>query len=896
MDKQPLPREVQKWLQSLSLSYRIKNLKRDLGNGYLIAEIISRYPEYKLDIRKFNTGNNEENRNSNWVQLKKLTKLYSEMPLNDEIIDRLNNKAPNQAFETLIALYKYLVKKEEVFIIRKIDETDKFKQYTNELPKHMFPTASKLLKDHEINRIADKKVRNELIWSVLQNHRQQLEGKREMLRDKLFTYNYYNNHYKKKERIYTILNKSDDFLFPETEMRMSNNNISRDTKTINFKTEGSNDSKADINKKEEKVNLIHLINKDFGHVNNNNVFGCLTNNQTLLCKPSLSSDYNVEENFNTIIKKYFVDTDHNIELEFKKYSEEQKEKSKDYLGFFFDKFSLCSEDKLKRIFDVLRQKEQDGKKEESAAVTKFITIISKTLIEIESFLRIITTFIDILQKNMIAFKDILHPALRVCNGVLEKDKLRCETIFLSIGLPILLDVINEKPYFRNYIFEIIYNLITNNKHSHLYVLKSIKSRFIVKSELNFYHMIAKWMEFTTDENLDREVAEFYLKACIRGIKSDCDIIKSKSIYMILIFMRFNEILLKYSEDIFSLTQSFNWEVLSLVLIYCSSTLKKLNIFKEEKDELQEHINLYSNENNQQDQGDQGYNAGMETIEDKNELASKGEASIETDKENLKKEIGGFNQESILPEEVSKQAESMHNEVDKENKSMESKKSNKEALNQEENKNNIEENNEDIENLRENLKFREKDMMQIEAQEKRFLSIIDKIFQIKSPNMTIKIGFIYLADILHYYPNLAIKYMKILVEFKYDQVRKEVLEVVDEDKESEYTMHCYTEKYKTCGAPLLWNPLVIAGIFRDYIQNNELERLEKTHIVIFHSIVINQNFYDEDSDQWLEFYNDLKNYLFMALCEAEFSDIALDICKKFYEFEKIVHILLEVMLL
>lgn len=66
-----IPREVVRWLQTLDLSFPVKQPKRDLSNGYTIAEICSRYwPE--VPMHSFINQLSVKNKESNWFMLRKV--------------------------------------------------------------------------------------------------------------------------------------------------------------------------------------------------------------------------------------------------------------------------------------------------------------------------------------------------------------------------------------------------------------------------------------------------------------------------------------------------------------------------------------------------------------------------------------------------------------------------------------------------------------------------------------------------------------------------------------------------------------------------------------------------------------------------------------------------------
>jgi hypothetical protein len=109
-ESRALPREMMLWLQSLNLTYKIVNPKRDLANGWIFAQILSRYPEYQeLEMYQIDNGMSLSKRRENWIFLQKFFKKH-EIPISEDDYDQVIHQAPNAAYNLLKKFYMILNK------------------------------------------------------------------------------------------------------------------------------------------------------------------------------------------------------------------------------------------------------------------------------------------------------------------------------------------------------------------------------------------------------------------------------------------------------------------------------------------------------------------------------------------------------------------------------------------------------------------------------------------------------------------------------------------------------------------------------------------------------------------------------------------------------------------
>lgn len=106
-----LPREVHIWLQSLNLTYKISNPKRDLANGWVFAEILSRFYPEEIEMYQYDNGFKLEKKRNNWEHLQKFFK-RKQMPVTIADWEPVMHCAPNASYELLKKFYALLTGRE----------------------------------------------------------------------------------------------------------------------------------------------------------------------------------------------------------------------------------------------------------------------------------------------------------------------------------------------------------------------------------------------------------------------------------------------------------------------------------------------------------------------------------------------------------------------------------------------------------------------------------------------------------------------------------------------------------------------------------------------------------------------------------------------------------------
>ncbi|KNE57225.1 hypothetical protein AMAG_02961 [Allomyces macrogynus ATCC 38327] len=102
-----LPRELLKWLGSLDLTFPVKNPRRSLSNGYLVAEVLYRYYPRDVPIHGLDTGTGKRSRTSNWGVLERIFAKKG-VPVTKDSITSTIQELPGAVEEILQLLYQHV--------------------------------------------------------------------------------------------------------------------------------------------------------------------------------------------------------------------------------------------------------------------------------------------------------------------------------------------------------------------------------------------------------------------------------------------------------------------------------------------------------------------------------------------------------------------------------------------------------------------------------------------------------------------------------------------------------------------------------------------------------------------------------------------------------------------
>ena len=106
-----LPREMTQWIQSLNLTYKITNPKRDLANGWIYAEILSRYYPKEVEMYQYDNSFKLDKKMNNWEHLNRFLK-KKDVVLTQSEFEPVVHCAPNAGYVLLKKFYTMLTGRE----------------------------------------------------------------------------------------------------------------------------------------------------------------------------------------------------------------------------------------------------------------------------------------------------------------------------------------------------------------------------------------------------------------------------------------------------------------------------------------------------------------------------------------------------------------------------------------------------------------------------------------------------------------------------------------------------------------------------------------------------------------------------------------------------------------
>eukprot|EP01022_Parablepharisma_sp_SALTPOND_P007916 TRINITY_DN1342_c0_g1_i1.p1 TRINITY_DN1342_c0_g1~~TRINITY_DN1342_c0_g1_i1.p1 ORF type:complete len:955 (+),score=104.92 TRINITY_DN1342_c0_g1_i1:4363-7227(+) len=766
-----IPREVLLWLQSLNLTYKVKNPKRDLANGFIIAEILSRYytseskehETIKISTRSFDTGFSTQAKKANWSLLGKIFKKL-QIPILDKEIEDVMTCAPEAALQLLLKVYGFLTGKP-------VDSSPKTAD-AESTPDYAKPTIFQKLKDKQLLRIRDQKKLTEKVEEIITVHNEVNQNLR-LTKMERFT--------KPKRLVIRGDEQFKDLCDARRKKAMERIqegegliNESPDTKEVKIRAVGGRDlAKAKMSRRAMLTSA-----EDEAVV--------------------ISFDAVLNDVINSVLSA-------KIEREYKEDIQEYKE-YEDKRGLFLAKHFVDRDpSEIDQIFTIMIERADE-----------FAKSLATNAVDFPSYANFIILMLQQMQPFTEVFTRFLGVITEIGNKLLNLDPQISELYFLEYGLPILAPLFSGNSAKCNELVIILACYVPATSNAYIRLIQAMKSH--IKPLDTFMYCLAKLMTFGSVE-VDEALYAVCFQHALDGFQAISPITRTKALSVLGVLGQYDfRPVLQVLGIVDKLAEDYHWENRAQIAILCANALEALNQISEAKAEDKKE---------------------METIKEEEEKKG-GETQKE---EKTESRIGEEKKASEEHEEVSEIAKV----TDEEN---------------------------------------------YQEAEKSLFAILYKVFNEDTPIITQKVGLIYTARLLKYYKEFSKHYLQILLKVP-EKVRTNVLDVnpMPGTEEEVYVLGVYTQKYRTYGAPLEWYSLHIAAELESFIRSNELKFLEQVHIQVFEACLV-QEFSLEEIDEWLNIFQNLKRYFFIALCDRELCYASIQILKKFFCHPKMQAFVLE----
>jgi len=170
-----LPRDVLRWIQSLDLAYSVKNIRRDFSNGFLVAEIFSRYYAKDISMHSFDNGTAEKVKKDNWIQL---IKIFRKIGLHDLIDEQQAHHIAcleeSAATDFLSKIYQILTGRTLQTIVKK-PTVGKEPGYAKDIS---LTKVRKAMQRSDLNEDSDIQTVSRIVSNVVMDHEKSLQEER----------------------------------------------------------------------------------------------------------------------------------------------------------------------------------------------------------------------------------------------------------------------------------------------------------------------------------------------------------------------------------------------------------------------------------------------------------------------------------------------------------------------------------------------------------------------------------------------------------------------------------------------------------------------------------------------------------------------------------------------